>query len=403
LGTKYPVYRNQGTITMTIKFIVAALAMAAAGTASAAPSIDPVEAIVQAAQETRSSGVIILRNGEPVVQWLAEPDGEPIETMSVTKSIVALGVARMLTTGELESLDMPLANVFPEWRQGRKADITVRHLLNHTSGLQNHPNAGMEIYPSPDVVQLALAAELDHAPGEHYAYNNKATNLIAGLFEPLTGRDMAVYIGDELLAPLGVTEWDWMRDEAGNPYGMAGLQLHPRDLAHIGQLILDQGRTGDRQLIDAGVLAEFLRPGSELSANSGLLWWLQPAWEHFIVDDQSLQELQTAGVEAEFLERLGAARGKYPSRNDLFAALSRALGDNWIEEVRERISSRGLTVSRREGSEEIVAFYGDGYLGQYVVVVPATGIVGVRMIRRFDGVGPEHQFPDFRQMIAELD
>lgn len=388
---------------MTARPILAAWILAAAGATAAAPTVDPIEAIVQAAQESRSSGLVILKDGEPVVQWLAEAEGAPIETMSVTKSIVALGVARMLTTGELDTLDLPLAEVFPQWRQGRKAEITVRHLLNHTSGLQNHPNAGMEIYPSPDVVELALAAELDHAPGEHYAYNNKATNLIAGLFEPLTGRDMAAYIGDELLAPLGVTEWDWMRDEAGNPYGMAGLQLHPHDLARIGQLILDQGRAGDRQLIDATVLAEFLRPGSELSANSGLLWWLQPAWEHFIVDDQSLKELQTAGVAPEFLERLDAARGQHPSRNELLAALGRALGDNWLEETQAQVSSRGLSVSRRKASEEIVAYYGDGYLGQYVVVVPETGIVGVRMIRYFEGVGPEHQFSEFRRMIVALD
>ncbi len=388
---------------MTMRYLLAALLLTASTTIAAAPGSDPIDAIMQAAKETRSSGLVILRNGEVLAEWLAEPDGEPIETMSVTKSIVALGVARMLTTGELQSLDLPLAEIFPEWRQGRKAEVTVRHLLNHTSGLQNHPNAGVEIYPSPDVVQLALAAELDHAPGKHFAYNNKATNLIAGLFKPLTGRDMADYIGEELFAPLGIDDWRWMRDQSENPYGMAGLQLHPRDLVRIGQLVLEQGSVEDRQVIDAEVLADFVRPGSEFSETAGLLWWLQPAWERFIVDEQSLDELQSAGVESGFLERLAAARGSYPSRDELHAALASALGENWHAEAREQLSSHGLAVSRRETSDEIVGYYGDGYLGQHLVVIPSTGTVGVRMIRHFDGVGPEHSFADFRHRLAELE
>ena len=217
---------------------------------AAAPMLiqaDAIEALLAEAQASNSSGLVVIRDGEVLIDWVAEQEGEPIETMSVTKSIVALGVARLLTTGELASLDTPLAEIFPEWRQGRKVDVTVRHLLNHTSGLQNHPNAGAEIYPRPDFVQLALAAELDHAPGSHYAYNNKATNLIAGLFPPLTGSDMAEYLGRELFVPLGIEHWGWYRDAAGNPAGMAGLQLHPRDLARFGQLVLDGGRIGEQR------------------------------------------------------------------------------------------------------------------------------------------------------------
>ena len=60
-------------------------------------------------------------------------------------------------------------------------------------------------------------------------------------------------------------------------------------------------------------------------------------------------------------------------------------------------------MSRREASEEIVAWYGDGYLGQYLVVVPATRTVGVRMIRHFDGVGPDHQFTEFRRRIVHFE
>lgn len=88
-----------------------------------------------------------------------------------------------MTLGKLTSIDEPVHAFFPEWRQGRKRDITVRMLMEHTSGLQNVPMTTLEIYPSPDFVQLALCAELDAEPGTTFAYNNKAVNLLAGIVE----------------------------------------------------------------------------------------------------------------------------------------------------------------------------------------------------------------------------
>src|SRR3546814_19063982 len=67
----------------------------------------------------------------------------------------------------------PVADFYPEWKQGQKQQITLRMLLNHSSGLQNARRADVEIYPAPDAIQLALAAELSSKPGTAASYNNK--------------------------------------------------------------------------------------------------------------------------------------------------------------------------------------------------------------------------------------
>ncbi len=103
--------------------------------------------------------------------------------MSCTKSIVGLSVACMLNDRLIDSLDVPVAQYYPEWRQGQKQLITLRHLVNMTTGIQNNPNASIEIHPSPDFVQLALTAELSSKPGEVWSYNNKSLNLMAGIIK----------------------------------------------------------------------------------------------------------------------------------------------------------------------------------------------------------------------------
>jgi CubicO group peptidase (beta-lactamase class C family) len=159
----------------------------------------------------------------------------------------------LITLGRIESLDTPLYEFFPEWKQGLKQKITLRHVLSHTSGLQNVPDTRVEIYPSPDFVQLALAAELAHPPGTKFEYNNKAVNLLAGIVERVSGKKLDEFMRDEIFTPLGIREFDWMRDRAGNPHVMAGLTLYPLDLAKLGQLVLNRGSgTGTGSSLQAG-------------------------------------------------------------------------------------------------------------------------------------------------------
>ena len=391
-------FLRQGKRTVALSLVLCGVSGAV--WADSAPTDPDLDQILQTAKETRSSAVVLMRQGEVVLEW-RDDVLEPIETMSVTKSVVALGVARMLTTGELASLDMPVADVFPEWRQGRKSKITVRHLMNHSSGLQNHPHTGEEIYPSPDFVQLALAAELDDEPGERFRYNNKATNLIAGLFPRLTGRDMAQYIGEELFEPLGIEEWTWQRDDAGNPHGMAGLRLHPRDLARMGQLLLDGGSANGQYLIAPEPISKLTRPGRDDTRFHGLLWWLQPAWSHFIVDEQTIQALREAGVDDRLVEQLQAVKGRYEDSAQLGDALEATLGPDWESIVEEQLSARDLRLSKTEHSEDSAAWFGSGYLGQYLVVVPESNVVGVRMVRYFEGISSEPSMPEFRQMVVD--
>ena len=107
------------------------------------PILQPrLDALVQAARDANSSALVILQHGEPLVNELLDGQGDcPIETMSVTKAVLSLLVGRAVTLGHLPGVDVPIRDLYPEWQQGRKREITLRHLLSHTSGLQNVPIA----------------------------------------------------------------------------------------------------------------------------------------------------------------------------------------------------------------------------------------------------------------------
>ena len=164
----------------------------------------------------------------------------PIEAMSATKSVVNLAIGRLIDQKKIQSIDQPVSDFYPEWKQGRKRLITIRHLLNHTSGIENKPITG-EIYASPDFVQFALAAELSDDPGARFAYNNKAVNLLAGIVRKASGQRMDVYIGEEIFKPMGITDFHGRWTRPAIRTGWRDLQIRAIDLAKIGQMMLDGG------------------------------------------------------------------------------------------------------------------------------------------------------------------
>ena len=119
----------------------------------------------------------------------------------------------------------------------------------------------------------------------------------------------------ELLGPLGIHARNWELDNRQIPNGGAGLYFRPRDMAKIGQLVLQRGRSGARAVVPAEwideVTSRHLGTGTPLGAlgvlDYGDLWWLGaanghrvvPAWGHggqfiYVVPDLALVVVTTA-------------------------------------------------------------------------------------------------------------
>lgn len=329
--------------------------------------------------------------------------GQPIELMSATKSVVALAIGLLIDDGKLASLDEPVYGIYPEWAQGRKRDITVRMLLNHTSGLQNVPNAGAELEPAPDLVKLALAAELDSAPGTAFSYNNKATNLLVGIVETLSGQPIDRYLAQRIFAPLDITRFTWTRDTAGNPMAMSGLALSADDAAKIGELLLRDGVTSDgRRLLPHEYILQ-LQAASERSPEVGLLWWRIPAWERYTLRADAKNLLQAKGVAADMQAAfVGLAGRTYASKSEILAAVGAKVGDSWAARYGPEVIGKGIKLVDLFDLERgpVEAYAANGYLGQYIVIVPAKGLVAVRQKRRVD----EHVWPrdDYQDFFADV-
>lgn len=248
---------------------------------SAPPTIDAAEAGVEPmmlaafaeeARRTHSDGVVLLVQGRLLLHVQGEHGDVPVDTMSLTKTVSALAVLLCLDDGRIGSLDDPLTRWFPEWKQGQKQRISVRHLLTHTSGLQDTDDTS-EIWPSPDFVQLALSAELEDAPGARFHYNNKASNLIAELVQRAAGERIDRLLARRLFEPLGIEHYEWLRDPAGHALVQSGLKLSALDMAKLGELLRRRGLDAQTSRIQPASIDALLRPSAH-NRQHGLFVWL---------------------------------------------------------------------------------------------------------------------------------
>lgn len=366
-------------------FLLTLVAAAPTWAATLPPAANSaLQQLLERGRQTGSDAVLVWQDGREIGHYYRGGRAPgPVELMSVTKSVVALGIGQLLDQGKIKSLDQPVADFYPEWRQGRKRAITVRMLMDHTSGLQNVPRTDLEIYPAPDAVQLALAAELDSKPGTSASYNNKAVNLLAGIVEKSSGQPMDVFFRDGLFKTMDIHPSPWDKDRTGHPYAMAGLKLTAADLAKLGQLVLDRGRWHGRQLLPVGFIDAMLAPAS-MEGECGLLWWRATQWTHFSTDPASFALLRKRDVPEGIVRKLqNALQGaRFDNVDAMRAGIAKALGPDAKTIMAEQLVKRGIGPYRlfKVSEGPVMAYDGNGDGGQYVVVVPQAGLVAVRQI-----------------------
>jgi CubicO group peptidase (beta-lactamase class C family) len=339
-----------------------------------------LDTLLKIAEKTQTDGLVIFQDGKLYGEYYFGKEPKKVEAMSSTKSIVNLAIGKLITDGLLTSIDQPVYEFYPEWKQGMKKDITIRHLLNHTSGMQNFPSTSVEIYPSPNFVNLALAAEITDKPGTKFSYNNKAVNLLGGIVKILTRKRIDNYLYEKIFEPMGIDDFDWKADDDGNPHCMAGFQIQPRDMAKLGQFYIQKGNWNGKQLIKADWFDETGTP-NKLNPECGLLWWIEYENTKAIIDDRQIDTLKKLGLDDEVLKKIKSIKGTY-TINEYFPIFNAKVVNttpNWTTKYIPFFTAKGVQVSRKEYGN-IVGYSTRGFLGNYMIVYPSKNLVVVRMI-----------------------
>ena len=229
------------------------------------------------------------RWGTPLGPRNHGPD-ELHDLRSVTKPIVGLLYGIALAEGKVPEVDAPLIAQFPGYADlaadPRRQAMRVEHALAMTMGTEwsedlpytDPRNSEIAMEQAEDRYRFVLDRPMAGTPGESWTYNGGAVAIVAKLLSEGTGMAIDAYARKTLFAPLGITEFEWVRGGDGEPSAASGLRLKSRDLAKIGQLIVQNGVYDGRQVVPADWLERSFTPRAETGRGLryGYFWWLAP-------------------------------------------------------------------------------------------------------------------------------
>ncbi|MBB5076117.1 serine hydrolase domain-containing protein [Nonomuraea endophytica] len=211
-------------------------------------------------------GLVVIRGGQTVLERYGQGEdfkwNDSIGTVvfdrdtlhdirSVTKSITALVYGIALGKGLVPDPDEPLMAAFPEYPDlaESKRNLTVAHALTMTLGLEwdesvpytSPANSEIAMEMAPDRYRYVLERPVVEEPGTRWDYCGGASALIGRLIVKGVGTTLDAFARDTLFDPLGIS-FEWMAGDDGAVSAASGLRLAPRDLAAVGQLVLEGGR-----------------------------------------------------------------------------------------------------------------------------------------------------------------
>ena len=248
------------------------------------------------------------RNGQVVYEdtWRGFKAEDAINVNSVTKGIMAILTGIAVDKGCIKSVDDKVMDFFPDYqvKRGEKTiyDVTIRHLLTMTAPYKGKSEPWKKVCTSDNWMKTTL----DYLGGRQgitgkFRYATIGIHILSGIIEKATGEKCIDFANKNLFLPLGIPEHtlhgtsdkedqfnffmnkgprknEWYSDPQDTVTAGWGLCATGRDLAKIGDMVLNGGVYGGKQVVSGEWIQEMTSPHIKLdkrfgNMNYGYLWY----------------------------------------------------------------------------------------------------------------------------------
>jgi CubicO group peptidase (beta-lactamase class C family) len=232
--------------------------------------------------------LLVIRNGKIVAEaYPHDPeDAFRMENIqSCTKSFTSILTGIALQKHYLDSINQTFSSIYPDYfeHHPEKKNITIKDALTMKTGINfNDGDHTRPLYETDgSSVDYILSLPKNYEPGIVFQYNDGAPHLISAAIQERYGKSLSSFADEFLFKPLGISQWKWEAAKDGITFGAVSIFMKPRDVAKFGQLLLQNGKWGNQQLVDSNWIAEATKPVVTMyspGASYGYYFWVFPAY-----------------------------------------------------------------------------------------------------------------------------
>jgi CubicO group peptidase (beta-lactamase class C family) len=241
----------------------------------------------------------------------------PHYQMSITKSYTAYAIGRAIQLGYLtmDDLHKPVVSFLKEIKPGQLAKgadkITLNQAMQMRSGIRLPKKKIGEIIKKPSLLRgqgqarayLQFSQDLPDLPNsslQPFKYQSSDTVLTMQVLEAVVPGNAEDFIREQLLKPMGITNYGWQKDLSGFPKAAAGSSFLSRDMIKMGLLTLNQGKWRGQQHLPSTFVKKATTPllfKGTTGSDYGYFWWYQDRQ----IKDKKYPCIQGRGAGGQFI------------------------------------------------------------------------------------------------------
>jgi CubicO group peptidase (beta-lactamase class C family) len=251
------------------------------------------------AEDTFTNALLVIRDGRIVFEDYRNKSGPSTHfiSFSMAKTITAMLVGIALQEGKIGSLDDRADKYVSELKGTGYDGVTIRQIMQMRSGVDyqerydfgDHPSFAGKLHEQAIILNKmrfaagALETKRGNTPGSTFNYSTLDTMVIGWVLENATGEKLEDFTRRTLWGPLGAeSDAFWLADGPPGPIGVGGRALNGmgynavlRDFGRLGQLMLDDGKRGGRQILPVGWVKQMttMLPTGGPMPGYGLFTW----------------------------------------------------------------------------------------------------------------------------------
>ena len=221
-------------------------------------------------QDQATQSAVLIKNGYIIKERYSESfDQESYGTSwSMAKSFYAALIGISIDRGEINSLDDKVSD-YVDYYNDERSEITIRQILNMTSGLDFPKNEHESMFFRHDQIAYVKDVGVEKLPEQVFEYNNVNSMIVGEILKNATGISAEILLEDRIFKPIGIDKFTLWKDGSGNPMTYCCIDMSARDYSRFGLLFSRKGKWHNEQIISENYVNETFTPYWGQTPN----WW----------------------------------------------------------------------------------------------------------------------------------
>lgn len=240
--------------------------------------------IVEDLIHSNTASFIVVKDGKLLHEqyWKGYNKLSKTNSFSMAKAVTVMLLGKALEEGKIENIDAKFSEFYEEFKDkpfGR--DLNLKNLAQMESGLdwdENYKNPFLpnaKAYYGKSLMKATFSRRFKEKPGERFEYQSGSTQLLGFAVKKSVNQSLSSYLSEKFWVPLGMEQnAEWSVDESGMEKTYCCIHSNSRDFAKLGQLFLDHGKVGDKQILNLDFINLMRTPTEKSEEIYGMGFWI---------------------------------------------------------------------------------------------------------------------------------